>query len=174
MLDLGMFKESISGNDKIWLRETYGYAAIASGDPHTKNGVIIFPRKVNYHILGSNQFPEGISSKPERLERPLKYSYIEHAERNAIYNAARMGVSLEGATMYGPWIACVDCARAIINSGITTVVAHEAIMLKTPERWEESITIALAMLKESGIRMLLYKGKIGRVKALFNGEVWEP
>ena len=40
-----------------------------------------------------NTFPKGVKSSKERLERPLKYFYIEHAERGAVYEAAKLGVS---------------------------------------------------------------------------------
>jgi dCMP deaminase len=173
MLDLSMFEETTDKEHQYLLAIAYREGQMNSDDTSTKNGVVVVSASGDT-ITGWNHLVEKTRQLPERLERPHKYHYTEHAERNAIYNAAKKGILLDGATMYGPWIACVDCARAIINSGITTVVAHEDIMLKTPERWEESIAIALGMMKESGIRMLMYKGRIGRVKALFDGDIWEP
>jgi dCMP deaminase len=49
---------------------------------------------------------------------------MEHAERDAIYKAAFVGMQTEGATLYVPWFACADCARAIIAAGITRVVGN--------------------------------------------------
>lgn len=46
-----------------------------------------------------------------------------HAEQNAINNAARIGVAIEGSTMYCKMIPCYKCAQSIINSGIIRVVA---------------------------------------------------
>lgn len=46
-----------------------------------------------------------------------------HAEQNAINNAARVGVAIEGATVYCKMIPCYKCAQSIINSGIIRVVA---------------------------------------------------
>ncbi|MBU0460204.1 MAG: cytidine/deoxycytidylate deaminase family protein [Nanoarchaeota archaeon] len=46
-----------------------------------------------------------------------------HAEMNAICNAARHGVKIEGATIYSKMEPCYTCAKAIINSGIKRVVA---------------------------------------------------
>lgn len=46
-----------------------------------------------------------------------------HAEQNAINNAARIGVAIEGGTMYCKMIPCYKCAQSIINSGIIRVVA---------------------------------------------------
>jgi dCMP deaminase len=46
-----------------------------------------------------------------------------HAELNAIANAARVGVPVEGATLYCKFLPCYTCAKTIINSGIKRVVA---------------------------------------------------
>ncbi|MDR3519718.1 MAG: cytidine/deoxycytidylate deaminase family protein [Candidatus Pacebacteria bacterium] len=45
-----------------------------------------------------------------------------HAEQNAINNAARMGVAIEGGTIYCKMTPCYKCAQSIINSGILRVV----------------------------------------------------
>jgi len=46
-----------------------------------------------------------------------------HAEQNAINNAARVGVAVEGGTIYCKLTPCYKCAQSIINSGIVRVVA---------------------------------------------------
>lgn len=46
-----------------------------------------------------------------------------HAEQNAINNAARIGVAIEGGTLYCKLMPCYKCGQSIINSGITRVVA---------------------------------------------------
>ncbi|MCX6754314.1 MAG: cytidine/deoxycytidylate deaminase family protein [Candidatus Nomurabacteria bacterium] len=46
-----------------------------------------------------------------------------HAEQNAINNAARIGVAIEGSTMYCKMTPCYKCAQSIINSGIVRIVA---------------------------------------------------
>ncbi len=48
--------------------------------------------------------------------------YATHAEQNAIIQAARMGVSIDGATLYCTHQPCVICAKMIINSGIVRIV----------------------------------------------------
>jgi len=57
-----------------------------------------------------------------------------HAEQNAINNAARFGVAIEGGTVYCKMIPCYKCAQSIINAGIIRVVAlkdyHGAIRTK--------------------------------------------
>lgn len=46
-----------------------------------------------------------------------------HAEQNAINNAARIGIAIEGGTMYCKMIPCYKCGQSIINAGISRVVA---------------------------------------------------
>ena len=48
--------------------------------------------------------------------------YAVHAEQNAICQAAKLGVSLEGATLYCTHQPCTICTRLIINSGIKRVI----------------------------------------------------
>ena len=58
-----------------------------------------------------------------RWGRPQKYQYVEHAERNAIYNAARVGTPTVGCTAFVSLAPCVGCARALVQAGITEVYA---------------------------------------------------
>ena len=93
-----------------------------SKDRSTKVGVVVVGPDREIRSTGYNGFPRGINDDiDERHERPAKYDWTEHAERNAVYNAARMGQSLKDCTMYFNWepCPCVDCARAIIQAGIT-------------------------------------------------------
>lgn len=48
-----------------------------------------------------------------------------HAEQNAICQAARVGISLEGATLYAKMASCYTCAKMIINAGIVRVVCEK-------------------------------------------------
>jgi dCMP deaminase len=104
---------------------------------------------------GYNGFVRGVDDEvPERHERPAKYSWTEHAERNAIYNAARLGISLEGCTMYVNWFPCIECARAVAQSGIKRLVGLQPNHLD--ERWGPEFKFAADMLQESGIKVTLY------------------
>jgi dCMP deaminase len=99
---------------------------------------------------GFNGFPRGVNDNvEERHQRPAKYKFTEHAERNAIYNAARHGIKLEGATIYLPWYPCADCARAIVQSGIKTMVAT-APNLEDP-RWGEDFKASVTILAEGNV-----------------------
>lgn len=100
---------------------------------------------------GVNNMPEGVERTDERLERPLKYAYTEHAERAAIFDAAKHGERFDGAEMYSPWAACSDCARAIGMVGIKTLVRLE---MPDNERWNESVAIGDQILKEMGVEVV--------------------
>ena len=89
-------------------------AATLSKDESTKLGCVIVGPDREIRATGYNSFPRGVNDdRPERQGRPLKYKWFEHAERNAIYNAARVGVSLKGCVLYCAWPPCTDCARGI-------------------------------------------------------------
>jgi dCMP deaminase len=157
------------------LKEAYEFAWKHSDDKSTKTGAVIVTPNLNQILAyGTNCFPPGVVMSEERFLSPLKYKFIEHAERDAIYSAAKQGIKLEGSTMYMPWSPCHDCARAIIESGIEELVGHKSMIMKTPQDWQGSIDDASEMLHEAGIRLFMYDGKLGGVKGLFRYEEWSP
>jgi len=107
---------------------------------------------------GWNGFPRGIDDdRDERHERPAKYKWTEHAERNAIYNAAANGTALRGATMVMPWYPCADCARAIIQSGIIGLVCVEPDW--SDAIWADDFSIVREMLDEAGVAVVFAQGR---------------
>ena len=71
-----------------------------SKDIKTKIGAVIVGKDNEILSTGYNSFPRGLDDNVvQRQERPEKYFWFEHAERNAIYNAARIGVSLKQSTV---------------------------------------------------------------------------
>jgi dCMP deaminase len=136
-----------------WFDKLADFVAAKSKDKSTKVGAIIIGDGNEVISMGYNGFPRGVNDDiPERHERPIKYKFTEHAERNAIYNAARK--VLEGTTLvlnFDP-CPCTDCTRAIIQSGIKRIVGYGN--KKFPgkgEQWEEDLKISKIMLAEAGI-----------------------
>lgn len=125
-----------------------------SKDTSTKVGcVVVDPDSRAMVSVGYNGLPRGVNDEvPERFERPAKYLWTEHSERNAIYNAARRGTSTEGCTMYMPWFPCADCARAIVQSGISRLVCGTPDFESRPD-WAESWRVALTIMTEGGVRL---------------------
>lgn len=130
-----------------------------SKDPSTKVGCVITGPNHEVISTGFNGLPIGVDDKysPERYERPHKYLWAEHAERNAIYLAARRGVPLEGGTIYVNFYPCADCSRGIIQSGIKNVVVNELSEEMNDfdllNRWEEQINVSLNMLHEAMVKI---------------------
>ena len=100
-----------------------------------KMGAVIV-RDKRILTTGYNGAPQGIKPCVERgecLRRKLgipsgtraEVCYAVHAEQNAIIQAARLGISIDGATLYCTHQPCVMCAKIIVNSGITRVVYRE-------------------------------------------------
>jgi dCMP deaminase len=110
---------------------------------------------------GYNSFPRGIDDdRPERQSREggVKYAFFEHAERNAIYSAAREGVSLKGCRIYVSAMPCADCARGIIQAGIKEVIIDatwqaEMEAIGKWRNWKDSHRYANEMFSEAGVKV---------------------
>ena len=94
-----------------------------SKDQSTQCGAVL-ARNRRVLSTGYNGFPPGVNDAELRYhERPMKYFMTEHAERNAIYNAARHGVSTDGATCYVFGLhPCSRCVRAMLAAGVACCV----------------------------------------------------
>ena len=118
-------------NDYIsWNEFFMGVAELAaqrSKDPSTQVGACIV--KDNKIVgVGYNGFPNGIPDDSPDFpwvanDDPVesKYSYVVHAELNAILNTADRA-QLQGSTMYCTLAPCNECAKAIIQAGITRII----------------------------------------------------
>ena len=134
-------------------------ADIFSKDPSTKVGCLLLaPESYQILSLGYNGFPRGVDDSVEqRWTRPTKYNYVVHAEANCIYNAARSGTCTEGAIAVTTLHPCTDCCRALIQSGIKTVVTVKPDY--EDERWGEHFRISQEMFQECGINVMFVDEK---------------
>ncbi|MBS7307076.1 MAG: cytidine/deoxycytidylate deaminase family protein [Eubacteriales bacterium] len=125
--------------------------------PNRKIGAVIVKDK-RILTTGYNGAPSGVKSCVERgecLRRKLnipsgtkhELCYAIHAEQNAIIQAARMGVEIEGSTIYCTHQPCVICAKMIVNAGISRVVYGEGY----PDEF------ALEMFKLAGVELVKYE-----------------
>lgn len=103
---------------------------------------------------GYNGAPSGITSCKDRgecLRQKLgipsgtkhEICYAIHAEQNAIIQAARLGVSIDGGTLYCTHQPCAVCAKMIVNAGIVRVVYEHGY----PDEF------AVQMMKEGGVEL---------------------
>jgi dCMP deaminase len=121
-----------------------GVGCVITGDDH------------EVRATGYNGFPRGVDDEVNaRHERPAKYDWTEHAERNAIYNAARTGVPLDGCMLYTTLFPCMGCARAIVQVGINTVVTPEPNF--GDPVWGKEFRNAQIVLDEAGVYIDFYK-----------------
>ena len=128
-----------------------------SEDRSRRVGCVIVGAANEVRSTGYNGFPRGVSA--ERKERHSrengeKYLWFEHAERNALYNMLRAGVSAAGCRMYCNSFPCADCARAIVQSGISELRTFEPNM--TDKRFGRHFDVALDMFKEGGVTVKFY------------------
>lgn len=125
-----------------------------SKDRSTKVGCVIVGPNHEVRTTGYNGFCRGINDDiVQRHDRPEKYFWVEHAERNAIYNAARNGIPLEGCTAYvSNLLPCADCTRGMIQSGIKRIMFCSG---EANEKWSESFQRSLTMAREAKVEMLV-------------------
>ena len=127
-----------------------------SKDPSKKIGAVIVGKAGQIVSLGYNGFPRNVKDSTKRLSnKETKLKLVVHAEMNAIYNAIHNNASTVGCTMYVTGLPiCSECAKGIIQVGITTVV-----MDTKPEKgsWKESGELAIQLFKEAGVKIKYIK-----------------
>jgi dCMP deaminase len=146
--------------DQLYITMCY-LVGMRSKDSHTHVGSVIADSDNVLVSTGYNSLPRGIEADEDSMrlsrENGEKYYWIEHAERNAIYNAARRGTTLKGCKLYVPWTPCCDCARAIIQTGIAKVIIHkngqDFYDLNTNGKWVDSHKRTIQMLDETGVQV---------------------
>lgn len=129
-------------------------AGMRSKDPNTQVGACIVSEDHKILSMGYNGFPVGCSDDEFPWARvgetiDTKYAYVTHAELNSILNYRG---NLEGAKLYVSLFPCNECAKAIIQSGIKTVVYGDNKYDGTP-----SIIASQRMFKAAGVEFYPYK-----------------
>ena len=121
-----------------------------------KIGAVIVKDK-RVMTTGYNGAPAGVKTCVERgecLRKKLaipsgtrhEMCYAVHAEQNAIIQAAKLGVNIDGSTLYCTHQPCILCAKMIVNAGIVRVVYHSGY----PDDF------ALDIFKEAGVQVECY------------------
>lgn len=126
-------------------------SAKRSKDPNTKVGACIVNAQKRVVGLGYNGFPFGCEDDEFPWQREgkfldTKYPYVVHAELNAILNSIQ---DLHGCTLYVSLFPCNECAKAIIQSGITCVVYESDKYNGT-----EQNLASKRMFKEAGVKLI--------------------
>lgn len=159
--------------DRTQVFMTMSYiAALASKDESTKIGSVLVGPDNEIRSTGYNGFPRGCCDDfAYRQERPEKYFFMSHSEVNCIFNAARVGIPTKSCTLYTMAYPCADCARAIIQAGITKVVVHKQYTENmNVESWKESFVRSAEMFDETHVEVVLWDGELLTPKAFCNGK----
>lgn len=129
-------------------------SGMRSKDPNTQVGACIVSNKNKILSMGYNGFPSRCSDEEfpwardgEELE--TKYPFVTHSELNAILNYR--GGSLEGTKLYVSLFPCNECAKAIIQAGIRTVVYDSDKYAGTP-----SNVASKKMFDAAGVEYIKY------------------
>ena len=128
-----------------------------SKDPNTQVGACIVSQDNKIMSMGYNGFPKGCSDdefpwgREQEADDPYstKYLYVTHSELNAILNYR--GGSLEGSKIYVTLFPCNECAKAIIQAGIKTIIYKEDKYPDSP-----SVRASKRMLNAAGVRYYQY------------------
>lgn len=129
-------------------------AELFSKDPDTKVcSLFLAPESLNVLTSGFNGFPRKVFETEKRWERPAKYTRVSHSEINGICNAARHGISLENSICVVTMYPCCDCAKALIQVGVNTIITRKPNYLDP--KWGEQFQISSEMFEEVGMKMIL-------------------
>ena len=128
-------------------------SAKRSKDPSTQVGACIVNSQKRVVGLGYNGFPKGCDDNEFPWARDgefldTKYPYVVHAELNAILNSIQ---DLNGCTIYVSLFPCNECAKAIIQAGIKTIVYDCDKYADTP-----AVIASKRMLDAAGVRYYKY------------------
>ncbi len=149
-----------------WDEYFMGVALLASKrskDPNTQVGACIVDKNNIILSTGYNGFPYGCSDDEYPWEREgdhTKYNYVVHAELNAILNAR--GKDLNGSRIYVDLFPCNECAKAIIQSGIS-----EVVYLYDKYATSEATLASKKMLTSAGITLRQFSTELDELRLEF-------
>lgn len=142
----------MTNNWKARFMDLAFFVAQWSKDPSTKVGSVIVRPDKTIASTGYNGFPRGVEDLEERYnDRPTKLLYTVHGETNAILSAKE---PLHGYSLFVTGCPCNECAKNIIQSGITTVVFPKDNYFSTSERWKDSVAATRTMFKEADVEVV--------------------
>jgi dCMP deaminase len=125
-------------------------AAAASPNQIRRVGAVLVT--AGTEIAACNTFPPGIKNLPERAVGENRFIWLEHAERTALFEAAKRGLATDGSMLVSTYFPCTDCARAMVLAGVKTVATPR------PEFddpvWGESFRTSAAILSEGAVKVI--------------------
>lgn len=140
-------------------------SAKRSKDPATQVGACIVNTKNKIVGAGYNGLPAGCDDNEFPWDKQgdflqTKYPYVCHAELNAILN--NIGMDLHGCRIYTALFPCNECAKAIIQSGIT-----EVIYLSDKYDGSDTSVASKRMLDTAGVSYRKVEAQISKIELSF-------
>lgn len=137
-----------------------------SKDPNTQVGACIVNKNNIIESIGYNGLPKGCSDDEFPWDKEgktlnTKYPFVVHAELNAILNAK--GKDLSGCRIYVALFPCNECAKAIIQSGIS-----EVIYLSDKYANTDSVKASKLMFKCAGVKLSQLEANHGKIELSFD------
>ena len=140
-----------SAHDTDALMDAAILAARGSPNRVRRVGAVLVSADGQARLSACNTFPRGVQDTESRHQGDGRLVWMEHAERNAIFAAARAGMSTEGATLAASFFPCLDCARAIVQSGIRHL--HTLPPALDDPVWGASFGPSRTILEEGGVTL---------------------
>jgi dCMP deaminase len=151
----GSFQD-LSKWDLRFLSLAVNEIATWSKDPSKQVGAVLAKDKFRF-VVGYNGFPPGISDTDARLrDNETKQQLINHAELNAVLNAAKNNFQTDGSSLYVSYHPCHNCARVIVGAGVRKVVCPPPID-DPSSKWFRSHRVAQMILSEANVQLIYAK-----------------
>lgn len=121
-----------------------------SKDPDTQVGAVCISPDKRQLVTGFNGFPVGIPDDEDKLmDKKLKNQLMVHAEANCVVNSTTL---LRGWTMHVTKAPCIECAKLIINSGISRVVCPNP-----GGSWKDQQLMAISLMTTAKLKVEFYE-----------------
>lgn len=147
--------------DRMYLQDAWA-AASYSQDRSTQVGcALVIPNGLGVAMRSWNCIHDRLLLSGFDYTGSDKGHTTEHAERKAIYKMLSNGFPVEGMTMYCTWASCSECARAMVEFGISRVVTLRRLVEATPDRWQDSVRNGLQIMNRGGICVVGWSGDLG-------------
>lgn len=145
-------------------------------DPSTQVGCAIVTQNNIPISYGYNGPPRGIELTTEQWNnRAEKYMWVEHGERNAIFNALNTTTNVKGSKMYSTAPSCPECARAIVQSGIKDLFVLNSTfnIWMTSTDWQERLKVSMKIFEKGGVNFQTLDTPIrGEFKFRISGKIY--
>ena len=147
--------------------------SMRSKDPSTQVGACIVGQDNRILSLGYNGAPNGWNDSEfpwgkdhaEIAKKYEKYSYVIHAEMNAIINYKGYLMGLEGSTIYVTLFPCSNCAKLIVQSGIKKVI-YDSDKYKD----SEDTKAAKILFDNCGVECVQYNSELSKMEIPLENE----